>query len=66
MDLDKEHRPTAERVRRQWPELHGKHLDRDAARATALAELGVGYLASPAELRAMVGWTSYLPSAVAA
>ncbi len=66
MYLDKEHRPTAERVRRQWPELHGKHLDRDAARATALAELGVGYQASPAELRAMLGWTSYLPSAVAA
>ena len=66
MYLDKEHRPTAERVRRQWPELHGKHLDPVASRATALAELGVGYQASPAELRAMIGWTSYLPSAVAA
>jgi hypothetical protein len=65
MFLDKEHRPTAERIRREWPELHGKHLG-PAARTTALAELGAGYLASPAELRAMVGWTGRLPSAVAA
>lgn len=66
MYLDKEDRPTAERVRRDWPELHGKHLDLAAARATAMAELGEGYLASPAELRAMFGWTAYLPTAVAA
>jgi hypothetical protein len=65
MFLDKEHRPTAERIRREWPELHGKRLG-PAARTTAMAELGAGYLASPAELRAMVGWTGRLPSAVAA
>jgi hypothetical protein len=66
MYLDKEHRPTAERVRREWPELHGKHLDLAAARQTAMAEMGAGCLASPAELRAMFGWTAYLPTAVAA
>jgi len=59
MHLDKEHRPTADRVRRSWPELHGKHLDLPVARATALNELGAGYLASPAELRAMLGWSGY-------
>lgn len=59
MHLDKEHRPTADRVRRNWPELHGKRLDPAVARASALSELGHGYLASPAELRAMLGWTGY-------
>ncbi|MGX6604395.1 hypothetical protein ACWKSP_19985 [Micromonosporaceae bacterium Da 78-11] len=56
MYLDKEHLPTADRIRRQWPELHGKHPDPVVARASALAELGAGYLASPGELRAMLGW----------
>jgi hypothetical protein len=66
MYLDKEHRPTAERVRREWPELHGTHPDLAAARHTAMAELGADTLASPAELRAMFGWTAYLPTAVTA
>ena len=56
MRLEQEHQPTAERIRRQWPELHGKHPDPAVARASALAELGHGYLASPGELRAMLGW----------
>jgi hypothetical protein len=66
MYLDKEHRPTAERIRRNWPELHGKHLDRADAYASVMSELGETYLASPAEVRAMLGWTSYLPAATAA
>jgi hypothetical protein len=57
MHLEHEHEPTADRIRRQWPELHGKHPDPEIARASALAELGDGYLASPDELRAMIGWT---------
>jgi hypothetical protein len=56
MRLQHEHRPTADRIRRQWPELHGTHPDPEAARAVALAELGEGYLASPEELRMMIGW----------
>ena len=59
MHLDKEHRPTADRIRRQWPELHGKHPDPATARVSAMSELGAGSLASPAELRAMFGWTGY-------
>jgi hypothetical protein len=66
MYLDKEHRPTAERIRRNWPELHGKHLDQADAYASVMSELGKTYLASPAEVRAMLGWTSYLPAATAA
>ncbi|MFC7529567.1 hypothetical protein [Actinoplanes sp. GCM10030250] len=58
MHLHQESTPTAERIRREWPELHGVAPDPDQARATALAELGHGYLASPAELRATLGWTS--------
>ncbi len=57
MHLDQEHSPTAERIRRQWPELHGTHPDPAPAYATAMAELGAGYLASPGELRAMLGWS---------
>ena len=57
MHLDREHEPTAERIRRQWPELHGTDPDPGPARRSAMAELGEGYLASPAELRAMLGWT---------
>jgi hypothetical protein len=66
MHLDKEHLPTAERIRRQWPELHGKAPDPVVARASAMAELGDGYLASPAELRATVGWTACHRAAVPA
>ncbi|WP_250029037.1 hypothetical protein [Paractinoplanes maris] len=65
MHLDHEDRPTADRIRREWPELHGKHLDGQAARASALSELGDGFLASPAELRAMLGWTKHHQAATA-
>ncbi|MEV4344277.1 hypothetical protein AB0J83_07355 [Actinoplanes sp. NPDC049596] len=58
MHLDKEDLPMAERIRREWPELHGKRLDLSAARPSALSELGDGYLASPAELRAILGWSA--------
>jgi hypothetical protein len=58
MRLAKENELTAERIRREWPELHGTHPEPVAARATAMAELGDGYLASPAELRATLGWTA--------
>jgi len=57
MRLENEDRPTAERIRRQWPELHGKHPDPAVAAPIAMAELGDGYLASPAELRAILGWS---------
>jgi len=56
MHLAKEHGPTAERIRRQWPELHGTRPDPVDAHASAMYELGAGYLASPAELRATLGW----------
>ena len=53
-----EDRPTADRIRRQWPELHGTHPDPAAAYASAMSELGGGHLASPGELRAMFGWSA--------
>jgi hypothetical protein len=56
MHLEREDRAVAERIRRQWPELHGQLPEPAAARRSALAELGDGYLATPAELRAMLGW----------
>jgi hypothetical protein len=56
MQLEREDRATAERIRRQWPELHGKRPDPVAARISALSELGDGYLASPSELRIVLGW----------
>jgi hypothetical protein len=56
MYLDKEDTPTAARIRREWPELHGPGPDPATAREIVLAELGDGWLASPAELRAMLGW----------
>ncbi|MBB2945171.1 hypothetical protein FB565_004904 [Actinoplanes lutulentus] len=58
MRLAKEDLATAERIRREWPELHGAHPELAAARATAMAELGGGFLASPAELKATLGWTN--------
>ncbi|BAL85639.1 hypothetical protein AMIS_4190 [Actinoplanes missouriensis 431] len=58
MQLAKEDAPTAERIRREWAELHGTAPDPGTARRIALAELGDGYLASPAELRATLGWTT--------
>ncbi|HEX5201977.1 MAG TPA: hypothetical protein VFW27_18775 [Actinoplanes sp.] len=63
MRLENEDRPTAERIRRQWPELHGKHPDPATARPVAMAELGDGYLASPAELSVMLGWSATPPGA---
>jgi hypothetical protein len=57
MRLAKEDEPTAERIRRDWPELHGTEPDLSSARESAMAELGAGRLASPAELRATLGWT---------
>jgi hypothetical protein len=60
MHLDQEHAPTAERIRRQWPELHGRHPDPARAYPTAMAELGAGYLACPGELRAVLGWSKAL------
>jgi hypothetical protein len=56
MRLDREDLATAERIRRQWPELHGVSPDPVVATASAMTELGEGYLAGPAELRAMLGW----------
>ncbi|MBB4759555.1 hypothetical protein ACFQFC_25815 [Amorphoplanes digitatis] len=45
-----------ERIRRQWPELHGPFVDPDAARETAVAELGADRLLPPAELTRILGW----------
>lgn len=46
-----------ERLLEAWyPELHGTHLDLGAARATARRELGLDLVASPAELRRVLGW----------
>ena len=56
MRLQNEDRATAERIRRQWPELHGRHPDPVVAERSAMAELGAGYLASPVELRLLLGW----------
>ena len=56
MRLAGEDRIISERIRRQWPELHGTHPDPAVARPVAMAELGEDSLASPAELRALLGW----------
>jgi hypothetical protein len=56
MQLAGEVRMLAARIRREWPELHGTHPDPAAATASARAELGAGNLASPAELRTVLGW----------
>ncbi|MFI5935050.1 hypothetical protein [Actinoplanes sp. NPDC051494] len=58
MQLGGEVRTIAERIRRQWPELHGKFPDPAAATASALAELGADVVATPAELRATLGWAA--------
>lgn len=58
MYLDKEDTPTADRIRREWPELHGAAPDPETARKIVLAELGDGHLATPAELRAILGWAA--------
>lgn len=57
MRLAGEDRASAERIRRQWPELHGADPDPAVAAPIAWAELGGDSLAGPAELRATLGWT---------
>lgn len=44
-----------------YPELHGAHLDVDAARATAGRELGLDLIAPPDELRRILGWQETWP-----
>lgn len=44
------------RIRRQWPELHGAHVDRDIAEEITRAELGVEHRWGPGELRELFGW----------
>lgn len=56
MRLAHEDRTTADRIRRQWPELHGAETNRTEAAASAAAELGADHVAGPDELRAMLGW----------
>jgi hypothetical protein len=45
-----------QRIRRQWPELHGPQVDAAAAHAVAVAELGADRLLPAAELRLILGW----------
>jgi hypothetical protein len=45
-----------DRIRREWPQLHGVAPDPDGAREVAEAELGMPFRASPAELRELLGW----------
>jgi hypothetical protein len=45
-----------ERIRRQWPELHGVQTDPVAAREVAVAELGADRLLPRAELTRVLGW----------
>ena len=45
-----------DRIRREWPELHGARVDPAAACAVAAAELGADRLLPPAELRRILGW----------
>jgi hypothetical protein len=45
-----------DRIRRQWPELHGEQVAAATAREAAVAELGADRLLSPAELRLRFGW----------
>jgi hypothetical protein len=58
MHLVSEDTSTADRIRREWPELHGIAPDPAIARVTALAELGDDRLAAPAELRSILGWAA--------
>jgi hypothetical protein len=44
------------RIRRQWPEMHGTHLDLKVAGEMAHAELGSDFIAAPSELRELFGW----------
>lgn len=42
------------RVERLWPELHGKEIDQDVARAIVMDELGAPWLMPPQELRPLI------------
>jgi hypothetical protein len=44
------------RLRRQWPEVYGVDPDPIPARQIARAELGADELATPEELRTLLGW----------
>ena len=44
------------RIRRDWPQLHGEHIDPALAREAAVAELGADRLLPPAELRWVMRW----------
>jgi len=44
------------RLRRQWPEVYGVNPDPAPARQIARAELGADELATPEELRTLLGW----------
>jgi hypothetical protein len=57
MRLAGEDKATADRIRRQWPELHGTHPAPADAAEVAAHELGADSLATPSELRATLGWT---------
>ncbi|MBB2941236.1 hypothetical protein FB565_000940 [Actinoplanes lutulentus] len=46
-----------QRIRRQWAALHGTRVDPEVARAVAVDELGADRLLTPAELRALFGWS---------
>lgn len=43
-------------LEKTFPELHGKNLDLEAARATCAEELGLNSLLSPTELGLILGW----------
>ena len=57
MRLAHEDRANAERIRRQWPDLHGADPDPVVAREIAADELGAAAIAGPGELRALLGWS---------
>jgi hypothetical protein len=54
--IDGESGDQNDRVRRLWPELHGEHLDTDAARELVDRELGVEHVLDPAQLERLLGW----------
>jgi len=47
------------RIRRLWPELHRPDVDPGLAAEVAGQELGLRYVAPPAELAEVLGWTAY-------
>ncbi|GIE33299.1 hypothetical protein Ait01nite_063440 [Actinoplanes italicus] len=46
------------RIARLWPEMLGKEIDLEAARATTDVELGRPYLMPPAEMRMLLDWNA--------